>query len=310
MADLQQGILYPLLEWICMDDTLMLAIRDNYINVYYRGGNIIKLEEAPQQHQYKASFEKKYAKFCPELLPKELPTKITSEADIAAWVESIPARKQAMDFWFRKNPKTEREFQQLVARENNYSPVSNGTEYFIADIEFTEADIWTRFDMLAFRWPAKERQSGKVQLALIEMKYADSALRGKSGVAEHFKQMSKYLSDNKNRTYLADMTTTQINQFNKLKLFKHRIGDAREFEVDDKHFEIIFIFASHNPRTEPLLNALNDLEELIRERVNKNFDVLFFVASTAGYAMHRACMMDINNYMNFVTANLQKKQAL
>jgi hypothetical protein len=39
------GLLHPLLERLKQDHTLMPAIRGKYINIYYRGGNILKVEE-------------------------------------------------------------------------------------------------------------------------------------------------------------------------------------------------------------------------------------------------------------------------
>jgi hypothetical protein len=303
MTDLQEGgRLHPLLERIQKDSTLMLAIRENYINVYYRGGNIIRLEENKAQNQYKASFDENYAKEFPNSLPDPFPTgDVVSSEHIGEWIKSIPALKQVMDFYFQEiKEKTEREFQQLVVRENNYSPIANGTEYFIADIELTNADIGARFDMLAFKWPASDRKSGKVQLSLIEMKYGDEALKKKSGIVEHFNQMSTYLTNDLNCAAIADMATEQINQLNQLGLLRHKKGEAREFEVDDSKFEIIFIFANHNPRATTLLEELNKLKELCSSTPKEAFDLRFFVASTAGYGMHQACMMDIDGYIKFI----------
>ena len=41
----------------------------------------------------------------------------------------------------------EREFQQLVERENNRSSISGETEYFITDIELADSINGTRFDI-------------------------------------------------------------------------------------------------------------------------------------------------------------------
>lgn len=41
IKDLQQGLLKNLLEEVKKDDNLCLAIRENYINIYYRGGKFI-----------------------------------------------------------------------------------------------------------------------------------------------------------------------------------------------------------------------------------------------------------------------------
>ena len=72
-----------------------------------------------------------------------------------------------MDEYFALKGKAKREFQQLIVRENNYSSISNETEYFITDIEVTEPGA-ARFDMMAICWPASQRKNGsKCKAALI-----------------------------------------------------------------------------------------------------------------------------------------------
>ena len=45
MKDLSQGHLKPILDLAIRDHTLCLQIRNDYINIYYRGGNILKLKK-------------------------------------------------------------------------------------------------------------------------------------------------------------------------------------------------------------------------------------------------------------------------
>ena len=52
-------------------------------------------------------------------------------------VKEVPIHKHDMDIYFSQNNKLEREYQQLIERENNYSgDVSHNTDYFILDIEY------------------------------------------------------------------------------------------------------------------------------------------------------------------------------
>ncbi len=44
MADLESGFLKELLELVKNDYTLDLQIRENYINIYYRSGNILRVK--------------------------------------------------------------------------------------------------------------------------------------------------------------------------------------------------------------------------------------------------------------------------
>jgi len=322
MKDLKKGgRLYPLLKKVVEDKDLMLAIRKDYINIYYRDGNIIKLRRT-SKNQYKASFDAKYARDCQESLPEFLRETtasgrsvehlITPEKTIEDWIENIPCKKKVMDSWFEKNKRLEREFQQSVVYENNCLIISDKTTYFIVDIELAgTGSVGARFDMLAFKWPAKDRkcESGKVQLSLIEIKYGKSALRGDSGVIEHFKKIFEYLKDNhadnlkKNRTDIAKMATEQINQFSELGLFRHTEETALNFEVDIDNFEVVFLFAERKSRPIRFLKVLEDLkdsEEFKCNTANKVFDLRFFDTDKYGLIMCQERMMNIDGYMDFL----------
>ena len=62
MNELKKGILSPLLERVILDASLDLEIRANYINVYYRGGSILRLEQNTNQRIYSAKFDFNYFK--------------------------------------------------------------------------------------------------------------------------------------------------------------------------------------------------------------------------------------------------------
>jgi len=152
------GVLWPVLDRVKQDQTLMLAIRSGYINIYYRGGNLLKIQEQ-RDGSYRSFFDEQYNKG--QLPLPNCPAIIRNQADAGSWVESFPQLKQVMDLFFSTHNKPEREFQQLVARENNFSTISNESEYFILDIEFADSDLGARFDMLAMRWLACDRASGR-----------------------------------------------------------------------------------------------------------------------------------------------------
>ena len=136
--DLRHGLLRPLLDMVKTDNTLMLAIRNNYINIYYRGGSILRLTRKGAS-QYEAKYDWKYAGTREEIntlltddktinfLMEELPPGdiLDDGPKVRKWLCSFPQLKQTMDFWLTKSGKVEREFQQLVVRENNFSSQSN-----------------------------------------------------------------------------------------------------------------------------------------------------------------------------------------
>ena len=289
------GLLQPILERVKQDHTLMLSIRDSYINIYYRGGNLLKVQEQ-SQGSYRSSFDVQYNKYRKKL--PFLPQTISSKKDVQGWVDAFPHLKEIMDRYFSTNGKPEREFQQLVARENNFSTISNQSEYFISDIELTDSGIGARFDMLAIRWLASQRKNGSnCRPALIEMKYADAALGGKAGLVKHLQDCISLFGDSDRYATLLSTMETQFNQLDKLGLlnFKRSSKGTRVKLDADVKPEVIVILANHNPRSSKLTTILNN-PEIDAYDPALNFDLRFYVASFAGYALHADCMLTLSQF--------------
>jgi hypothetical protein len=290
----QEGILHPILEQVKKDHTLMLAIRKNYINIYYRGGNILKVTEYSKK--YRADFDENY-----NLSDKEIPNSpvaITNQNDSQKWVESFAQRKNMMDEYFSKHGKAEREFQQLVARENTNSTISKNCEYYITDIEVTDPGF-ARFDITAMRWLTKDRKSGKCRAALFEMKYSDSALGGKAGLLKHLKDMESFISDKNRYKKLLETMVSQFNQLDQLGLLKFNKGTTNaEVKLNPKDKpEVIFILANHNPHSTKLKTILDD-PEITPYGKSDQFDLKFYVASFAGYGLRANCMHTLDEFRN------------
>jgi len=299
------GLLKPLLERAQNDHTLMLCIREGYINIYYRGGNIIKLKQIRKTgNQYSATFDKNYAKGyqLPDHFPLEI---LVTQDNVSSLIKTIPEKKKSMDIYLSKKRNAEKEFQQLVVRDNNCSRVSTETDYFIADTELAMTHIASktrvRFDMVAFKLIGSQQGIGTVQLALVEMKYGQGAIssgKDQSGICKHFKDMNQFIvSDDTSR--LADIYEKQINQLNELGLLKCKQPRGNyKFQVDRNQYEIIFILANHNPKSRQLLNELNKLKTTLSESpASTKLKLRFFSANSAGYGMYDTCMMDIDKYI-------------
>lgn len=299
-----EGVLEPIHSRLKRDHTLMLAIRKNYINIYYRGGNILRLSELSRG--YKAEFDENYRLSGSHYNVPESPKHITTKDDSEKWVESFAIRKIIMDEFFAEKGKSEREFQQLIARENNNSSISGQCEYFIADIEFAVPNLG-RFDMLAIRWLAKDRKYGnKCRAALIELKYGDNALSNEAGMIEHLKDMETFISNNQNKTKLFQLIENRFNQLDQLGLLAFNKGKSNakiKIEPNSKP-ELIFILANHNPRSTKLLNILNKISKL---RNSEMYDLRFYVASFAGYGLHAECMHKLSDFKKLCTTQLHLK---
>jgi hypothetical protein len=296
MNDLTQpdGLLNPILVRVKQDQTLMLAIREDNINIYYRGGNLLQLHQ--NNGSYRAFFDDQYNKSGHTSLG--LPATINSQDDARNWVSAFPAYKTIMDEFFYNHNKPEREFQQLVARENNHSTISNESEYFVSDIEFADASLNARFDMLAIRWSAAHRQNGSQSRAvLIEMKYGDGALGGSAGLLKHLQDIDALIQDAKRYADLLQMMESQFNQLDQLGLIKfNRSTNGTKVKLDaNQKPEVVFILANHNPRSTKLKTILS-APEIEGYEKSLHFDLKFFVASFAGYGMHTQCMLPLAEF--------------
>jgi hypothetical protein len=294
-----EGVLHPVLERVKRDNTLLLSIRENNVNIYYRGGNLLKVTEK-KPGLYTTYFDSHY-NLSGTPLP-ETPGTLATRDDAAAWAATFALHKNLMDEYFSVHPKAEREFQQIVARENNDSTISNESEYFISDIEFADDTLGARFDLLAIRWLANQRKDGsKCRAALMEMKYSDGALSGSAGISKHLKDIEAMVSDRARYAALLQTMELQFNQLDRLGLLRFNKGVSNaqvRLDVNDRP-EVIFILANHNPRSGKLAPIINDPD--VDHYANSGlFDLRFFVASFAGYGLHTDCMLSLEEFRKVV----------
>lgn len=312
MDDLQQGCLAPILKRIKNDNTLMLAIRGGYINIYYRGGNLLRLSKAKRARRYEPFFDSNYLISKNAGLQawlKDNAGALVSTADADRWVEKFGELKQEMDIFLTKKKKDEREFQQLIVRENNFSRLANETEFFFTDIEYTSpradagdidasplAGRGFRFDMLGVEWLASDRKhamAGHCRPVIVEVKYGDKALGGSAGLTKHLQDIRAFLDTCRNE--LVDTLNDQLTQLQKLELLGIKKNDMQLRATLEKRPLVIFVIANSNPRGTKLKKEVDELARLLGTG-DPGFDLAFFVANFAGYAMHSCNMEDIATF--------------
>jgi hypothetical protein len=193
IRDLTDGLLSPITEAVRRDKTLFLCVRHNYINIYYQGGNIMKVKSAAKKGEYTASFNINYLrngedrdigrqeKRLLETLPagnikpvefddseetdetkdvkeEEFISKLSSPDDVIKWADALPALKNIMDIYFSSHEKAERFYQQMVCRENTRSKISESMDYFITDIEYS----------VPFPKPKDKRKTARIDMIAVK----------------------------------------------------------------------------------------------------------------------------------------------
>lgn len=291
----------PLLDLVNLDSTLCLEIRKNYINIYYRGGSIMKIEE--KQELFNASIDRKY--FDKDFAQKpSYPGILNSSADVNAWMVAIPFLKHQMDIWFGYHPKNEREFQQLMLRENNRGISAKGTDYFICDIEY--ANHTGRFDLVAVKWPSTpscRKNNTNLRLAFIEMKYLDAALRssksekGKinddnpkklAGLCKHVDDMNTFLSKSDNLENIKEEMKIVFNQKLDLGLINNQ--KAIESFSNDKP-EFLLALSNHDPESTILRNELERLPECT------NTEIKVATSNFMGYGLYSHGIYGLDEFL-------------
>lgn len=273
MEDLKVGrALHPLLRRVQLDTTLDLEIRDNYLNVYYRGGSLVKVVPIKRRAgNYTFTFNTNYV-----LKPKSALTDleentVTSAAETEKWIIRIAEFKDAMDLWFGLHPKDERSLQQMVIWENNDSPWANGTDYFIVDIEYDSrkgnAGQGGRFDLVALRWESdatsrKLKGKKRPKLVVIEMKAGDGALKGKAGLKDHVAVLQDFAATKSRKAMFVREMLGVFAQKRELNLIRglSRNKNVLNQENIDSEIDFMLLLAGHDPESKKLSDELKTLQ--------------------------------------------------
>ena len=294
--DFQEGgVLHDLLDYVQCDDTLDLEFRgEGRANIYYRGGSLFCIERSGDG--YTLTFDTKYCTACDEGMEKT--------PSLRAAVGLIPLYKHAMDVWFVKNRKYEREFQQLVVRENNrHGAISHASDYYIVDIEYAYNDnvsdkkTQARFDMIAVKWLSKsnERQNPSAPtLAIIEMKYGDGALGGSAGLKKHLEDFGTLVKNGELDDFCADYSNV-FNQKCALGLIPGKEG-AR-IKITQRDIELIFLIANHDPDKTGLATIVAEIADLTMEYP---YPIRFAYASMMGYCLYADQMKSLEEMQEFL----------
>ena len=279
---LKSGYLKPFVELVKSDTSLCMELRGDCVNIYYRGGNLVKIALRGTTNAAEAMFDKNYFRVrgtteIPEAV-ECLPKRLDGPEDVCQWLKTAPTLKQAMDRRFGAGPKDEREFQQRILRDNNFGSIARSTDYFICDIEYENP--FGRFDMIAAHWPstsADRKKSHERDLAFIEVKHGDNALTGKAGLHEHIKHVNKFAADTRKLDLLKSDMVELFNHKRKLGLVDCG-KDLQSFSV--RKPKLILALVNHDPASSKLRRLLDECPE------SQHVDLCVVTASLLGYGLY------------------------
>lgn len=297
ITDLKDGALQLILSSVLRDDTLCLEIREGYINLYYRGGSMLRIVQ--KLNGYSLAFDPRYCEHKTER--STYAAQILCAKTVSEYVDLIPHIKAEMDWYFHEHPKLEREIQQQILHENNRGALAGDTDYYIADIEYANMKNGSRFDMLAMKWPSNSparKNSAGLSMSFVEVKYGDNALTGAAGLKKHFEDMETYL---RNHSYpgLCAEAQRMLNQKIELGLV-NGVKETVRICIDlNKRPEFILLFANHKPASSILKR---ELEAVIRSDTYKSLSELantrIAASSLMGYGLYERTMCSLEDYMH------------
>ena len=250
----EKGKLRGLIEMVKNDDELVLQIREDYFNVYYKGGNLLKVS-SENSFQFDCNYYKCDTELdTPEKRKAKRRNVLESLKEKRDFKTFIADMKELMDDYWKwlkrvhKRTLHEKDTQHALCISNTES-----TDYTIIDLEFQVStrkdciyhyepsslprhpgvDVYEkspRFDIIAVR-------NSDHRLCVIELKNGLDALPGKSGIGDHADSFEGSIGKNP----LAELTFTK--EMKKVVSDKHHLKLlSDDFYIDEK-LPIEFMYA-------------------------------------------------------------------
>lgn len=247
--ELLKGSLNPLLKYIQIDDTLNMELRGDKVTVYYRGGSLLTIDQDTYKIQGLA-----------EQYHKGISITNPSIRDFELY---IPKAKHIIDNYVNttRNHLGEKDIQQQIARENNYSQNSLDTDYFVIDTEYQDLG---RFDIVALRWDSKSNirklpKSVPPIITIFEVKQGFNSITGKSGMVSHLNGFKKFCSTKNIDAFKMDMISV-FNQKRRLGLIKNMDKYKEVIEVAPD-LDFVFLLANYKHDSSQLRKALEGIDD-------------------------------------------------
>jgi len=228
LQKLTSGDLKPMMEYIRQDEELDIQIRDNYINVYYKGGNILLIRPRSfdfDEFYFYTDCEKKRKTYVEqdakngnqnekEIIAglKEKRRQLLDKLETVDCKSYFRDAKEVMDEWWKSlecigRHHKEKEIQHHISKSNN----GEDSDFVVLDVEYQVSKEsrfcydgsdpekkMPRFDIIAIH--------GKTgRLYVIELKQGDKSTKGKSGVKDHLDSFKHTIGRDNSKAFLTEM---------------------------------------------------------------------------------------------------------
>lgn len=248
LADLKTGFLAPLREAVVKDRDLVMELRGDYINVYCKGHNLLKL--AQDHRGYTVDINREF-----RVTEPPTPARMDSSDQVGQFIRAIPGIKYRIaTYTDRRN--REIEFEQLIVRANNCERDLN-SDFFIVDRQVAMPDRVEQFDLMAIYWNREGRKRKQtVPLELLEVKFGQN-----SDISVIGDQLGRYLqSIERHMGRLAEEAERLLAQKIELALIEQpddRLEALKTLKVsrriEDVRFGIVLV--DYNPHSSLLVTG-------------------------------------------------------
>ncbi len=236
--DLNTGCLSFFLEQVKKrSNELCLEIRNGYINIYYKGGNLLKI--AQKKNGYTFSFDARYCLNKGDDSNYEQLRSLNSNS-AEDYIRHFDMMMSEMCTWFDKHPKPERDFQHELLMNN---PQIIDIEYATPKSKTTGIKLNMRLDMLMV--------DGN-KLIIVENKFGTGAITGSAGVRKHYDDICALLNTEDVYDELLQSVENIANAKFSLGLLEKPVG-----HIDKTKTEILFVLADFNENSKALDNELS-----------------------------------------------------
>lgn len=218
-----------------------LAIRSNYINIYYRGGNLIKIIQNKKGYTFHFN-----ALYCLHKQDDSAYDKLHAlcSNSITDYQDNFNLMLTEMDSWFLAHPKLEREYQQQLLYHN---PSIIDIEYQV-NLKKNEKMKIMRLDMLLVQDNI---------IYLVENKYGEDAIKGKAGISKHYMDMCEIVKDN---SLFEEVRQSIVNIANARKQLG--LSEVSLCLKDFVKVEFLFLFANCNYKRELIEEELMNRKDV------------------------------------------------